>query len=110
MLDLVGNPEDRFSQNEAHIGSWGKVNTLKVLLLSLIFQKDSFAYNKHRLKRILIALSLLLYLYCYARKKEGTDPGAPPWTMDRVDSELAKRLSGNLTMISHVTAHTCQTS
>ena len=51
---------------------------------------------------------VLLYLYCYARKKERTDPGAPPWTMDRVDSELAKRLSGNLTMISHVTAHTCQ--
>ena len=58
----------------------------------------------------LIALSLLhtydlLYLYCYPLKKERTDPGAPPWTMDRVDSELAKRLRGNLTKISHVIAH-----
>ena len=52
---------------------------------------------------LMIAIPLLL-----RQKKERTDPGAPPWTMDRVDSELAKRLSGNLTMISHVTAHTCQ--
>ena len=47
----------------------------------------------------LIALSLLhtydlLYFYCYRLKKKQTDPGAPPWTMDGVDSELAKRLRG----------------
>ena len=50
----------------------------------------------------MIAIPLLL-----RQKKERTDRGAPPWTMDRVDSELAKRLSGNLTKDSHLIAHTC---
>ena len=39
--------------------------------------------------------------YCYRTKKEGTDPGT---SMYRVDSELVKRLRGNLTKDSHVTA------
>ena len=56
-------------------------------------------------KRYLLHTYDLLYLYCYRLKKERTDPGAPPWTMDRVDSELAKCLRGNLTKISHVIAH-----
>ena len=50
----------------------------------------------------MIAIPLLL-----RQKKERTDPGAPPWTMDQVDSELAKRLSGNLTKDSHVIVQSC---
>ena len=66
------------------------------MLVKLVLISDTYCI-------LMIAIPLLL-----RQKKGRTDPGAPLWTMDRVDSELAKRLSGNLTMISHVTAHTCK--
>ena len=64
------------------------------MLVKLVLISDTYCI-------LMIAIPLLL-----RQKMEQTDPGAPPWTMDRVDSELAKRLSGNLTK-DHVTAHTC---
>ena len=84
--------------------------------MNRVVRKPAFAYAKTKFlhvskisfnKRYLLHTYDLLYLYCYRLKKERTDPGAPPWTMDRVDSELAKRLRRNLTKDSHVTPHTC---
>ena len=63
------------------------------MLVKLVLISDTYCI-------LMIAIPLLL-----RQKKERTDPGAPPWTMDRVDSELAKRLSGNLTKDSHMIAH-----
>ena len=50
---------------------------------------------------LLTAYLYLLNPYCYSMIKERTDPGT---SMYRVDSELVKRLRGNLTKDSHVTA------
>ena len=50
---------------------------------------------------LLTAYLYLLNPYCCRTKKEQTDPGT---SMDQVDSELVKRLRGNLTEDSHVTA------
>ena len=47
MWDLVGNPEDRFSQNEAHISSWATF-----ALTDLSTQKEM----------VLLSFSVVLFL------------------------------------------------
>ena len=47
---------------------------------------------------------IFAYPYCYRTKRNELTRST---SLDRVDSELVKRLRGNLTKNSHVTAQTC---
>ena len=61
MLDLVGNPEDRFSQNEAHFHAG--------FLMTLLIQSESLCHAKAGI--LFFSLQLNSYLDEYDGEKVG---------------------------------------